>query len=30
MLHYLQELFYALDFSSLWDAVGRVIAIFYA
>ena len=28
MLHYLQELFYALDFSSLWDAVGRVIAIF--
>ena len=28
MLHYLQELFYALDFSSLWNAVGRVAAIF--
>ena len=28
MLHYLQELFYALDFSSLWDAVSRVAAIF--
>lgn len=28
MLHYLQQLFQALDFSSLWDAVLRVAAIF--
>ena len=28
MLHYLQELFHALDFTSLGDAVGRVAAIF--
>ena len=28
MLHYLQELFRALDFSSLWDAVGRMAAVF--
>lgn len=28
MLHYLQQLFQALDFASLWDAVLRVIAIF--
>lgn len=28
MLHYLQELFQALDFSSLWDAVLRVAAVF--
>ena len=28
MLHYLQQLFQALDFSSMWDAVLRVAAIF--
>ena len=28
MLHYLQELFQQLNFSSLWDAVARVAAIF--
>ena len=27
MLHYLRELFYALDFASLSDAVMRVAAI---
>ena len=28
MLHYLHQLFQALDFSSMWDAVLRVAAIF--
>lgn len=28
MLHYLQKLFYAFDFTSLWDAVLRLAAVF--
>ena len=28
MLHYLHQLFQALDFSSLWDAVLRLAAVF--